>query len=100
MKDKLIQVWRRFIASYLRALGAVLVGVQAGSALNWLDVSFAKQLGMAAIGALFGPIAKALMETADAVDSPNTEEDAATSAESNDSTAAPSPDAGKSPGQL
>lgn len=70
MKNKFQTIWRRFFASYLRAVGAVIVGVQAGAALNWVDAKLTQQIGMALMGALVAPAAKALMESADAIDPP------------------------------
>lgn len=68
MKDKLVIVWQHFIASYLRALGAALVAFQVGVWADKIDVSVLTQLWLAAVGALFAPVAKALTETADVID--------------------------------
>lgn len=68
MKQKLVAVFQRFIASYLRALGAALVAFQVGTLANKIDLALLTQLWLAAVGALFAPVAKALTETADVIE--------------------------------
>jgi len=66
-------VWRKAVASYLRALAAVAGGIQIGVQADWVAATFDHQMLMTVLGAAIAPIIMVLTGSADILDHPESD---------------------------
>lgn len=59
---------RRFVASYLRHVAAVVSGVSAAGAIGDSSLAYWQQFGISLAAGALGPLAKLFMDTADDID--------------------------------
>ena len=69
-KFKFTSMWHRAIASYLRAVAAILTTLTVGGVItDKIDLSFFASLGLSLVGAVIPPLTVFITEAADLLDS-------------------------------